>query len=136
MLEFAHCCMRYQGTAELDFARCCMRYQGAAKLEFARCCVRICRKELAVACARAGLAPLSERELGFVESARNRHLYSALLSPHHLATNTTSTTRLEPGFLELVEAAVAAGAVRVVEVDDVWYVQQADWAAAGALIQP
>ena len=85
---------------------------------------------------RAGLAPLSERELGFVESSRNRHLYSTLLSPHHLATNTTNANSLEPGFLELVEAAVAAGAVRVVEVDDVWYVQQADWAAAGALIEP
>jgi len=76
--------------------------QGAAKLEFARCCMRTCRKELAAACVRAGLAPLSERELGFVESARNRHLYSALLSPHHLAANAANPASLEPGFLELV----------------------------------
>jgi hypothetical protein len=81
--------------------------------------LRECRQDLVAACRTAGLE-LDELSLGLAYASQEGKGRASGLS---LANG---SFEIPPGYLELVEAAVAAGAVRVVRSGGEWHVQRGE----------
>ena len=82
-----------------------------------------CRRDLVAACRTAGLEELDELKLGLAHASRQEGQGNG--SGLRL-DNGLCLFEIPPGYLELVEAAAAAGALRVVRSGGEWHVQRGE----------
>jgi hypothetical protein len=92
--------------------------------------LRECRQDLVAACRTAGLEELDELKLGLAHASQEGQGSASGL---RLANG---LFEIPPGYLELVEAAAAAGAVRVVRSGGEWHVQRGERVRADEVWSP